>query len=534
MSKGYVSLVLHAHLPFVRHPEHEDFLEERWLFEAISETYLPILAHLLDLLRDGVPFKLTISFSPPLANMLADALLQERYVRYLDKSIELAEKEIDRTTKEGNPAFIELAHFYFDRLTSLRRLYVDRYGCDILRAFKDVAASDNLELMTCAGTHGFMPLMRYHPEAIRAQIMTAVMEHERFFGQAPRGMWLPECGYFPDVDRYLAEAGISYFLTDSHGILNAEPRPVYGVFRPLMTPHGVGVFGRDIESSKQVWSSKEGYPGDADYREFYRDVGFDMPFDYIKDFIHPDGIRLNTGLKYFRITGSDSLSQRAPYNRRQAMEKAAQHAANFMFNRERQIEWLSGTMENKPIIVAPYDAELFGHWWFEGPDWINYLLRKVAYDQGVFAMTTPRHFLQEETWLQVAQPGASSWGDKGYYEVWLNGTNDWIYPHLHKAAERMVELAKHPRRGEPLVDRAVKQAMRELLLLQASDWAFIMTTATAVEYAAKRTEVHTERFNELYRQVMEGTINEAFLRDIESKDNIFPFADPDLYVPIRE
>ena len=386
--------------------------------------------------------------------------------------------------------------------------------------------------MTCAATHGFMPLMRYHPEAIRAQIMTAVSEHERFFGRAPNGMWLPECGYFPGLDRFLAEGGVSFFLTDTHGVQNAEPRPLYGIFAPLMTPRGVAVFGRDQESSKQVWSSKEGYPGDVDYREFYRDLGFDMPFDYIKNYIHPDGIRVNTGLKYYRITGGDSLSHRAPYNRRNAMEKAAAHAANFMFNREKQVDWLAGNMDAKPIIVAPYDAELFGHWWYEGPDWINFLLRKVAYDQGTFAMTTPRHYLETENRLQVAEPAASSWGDKGFYEVWLNGSNDWIYPHLHKCAERMGELAKHPGRAVPLVERAVKQAMRELLLAQSSDWAFIMTTATAVEYAVKRSESHIERFNHLYDQVQNGTIDEVYLADIEGKDTIFPFADPDLYLPI--
>ncbi len=530
MAKGYLSLVLHAHLPFVRHPEHQDHLEERWLFEAITETYMPLLHVYLGLLHDQVPFKITMSISPPLANMLADDLLKERYLRHLDNLIDLAKKEIARTKKEASE-FSDLAEMYLHIFSDTRKTFVDRLDMDILGGFKQVLDSGNLEIITCGATHGFLPLMQHHPEAIRGQILTAADDYERHFGQAPKGIWLPECGYFPGLDYYLAEAGISYFLTDSHGIDYAQPRPLHSVYAPLQCPSGVAAFGRDLESSKQVWSSEEGYPGDFEYREFYRDVGFDLPYDYIKDHIHPDGIRLNTGVKYFRITGNGELGARAVYNRPAALEKAASHASNFMFNRERQIEWLAGQIDKPPIIVAPYDAELFGHWWFEGPEFINYLMRKVGFDQNVFELTTPRHYLENEPILQVATPAGSSWGDKGYYEVWLNGSNDWIYLHLHEAAERMSELVRHPRRGEEQIERAVKQALRELLLAQSSDWAFIMTTATSVGYANQRTDMHMERFNELYSQVIQGTINEEFLADIEAKDNIFPTIDPDVYRP---
>lgn len=532
MSKGYVSLVLHAHLPFVRHPEHLDHLEERWLFEAISETYVPLLHVYQGLVRDGVAFKVAMTLSPSLCNMLADELLQHRYVRYLDNLIELAEKEVARTRTDSLPEFEALATFYRDRFLKIRHTFVDEYQGNILTGFRELLESDHLEIITCGATHGFLPMMQLHPEAIRAQILTAVQDYRRHFNTHPKGIWLPECGYFPGLDRFLAEAGISYFLVDTHGLEFGEPRPRYGVYQPVICPTGVAAFARDMESSKQVWSSEEGYPGDYDYREFYRDVGFDLPFEYVSQHIHPDGIRLNTGVKYYRITGKMDLRHRDPYNRQNALEKAAMHAGNFMYNRERQIEWLSGHMDRKPIIVAPYDAELFGHWWFEGPDWLNYLFRKVAYDQSVFEFTTPRHYLQEFPECQLSIPTGSSWGDKGYYEVWCNGANDWIYPHLHKAAERMVELAHHPRRNEPLIERAVKQAMRELLLAQSSDWAFIITTETAVEYAVRRTDTHIERFTELYRQLVEGVVDEGYLTEIEAKDNIFPDANPDVYLAL--
>ncbi len=530
MSKGYLALVLHAHLPFIRHPENDDHLEERWLFEAITETYIPLLHVYEGLVKDGVPFKITMSVSPPLANMLADELLQQRYLRHLDKLIDLSEKEIDRTRKEAND-FTGLAEMYFHLFKKTRHTFAEIYDCNLLNGFRKFMESDNLEIITCGATHGFLPMMRHHPESICGQIHTAADDYERHFGRRPMGIWLPECGYFKGLDRYVAEAGIRYFLVDTHGVEFAEPRPVNGVYAPIMTPSGTAVFARDHESSKQVWSSEEGYPGDFDYREFYRDVGFDLPFPYIKNYIHPDGIRLNTGIKYFRITGKGDLNTRKPYNYDVARDRAAEHASNFIFNRERQIEWISSGMEGKPIIVAPYDAELFGHWWFEGPDWINYLLRKVAYDQHTFEMSTPRHYLQEKPKLQVCTPADSSWGDKGYYEVWANGANEWIYLHLHQAAERMVELAQHPDRGSETVERAVRQAMRELLLAQSSDWAFIITTQTAVDYAVQRTTVHLERFNTLYSQINQGNIDLGFLSDIESKDNLFRDINPDIYRP---
>src|SRR4030066_382721 len=171
-------------------------------------------------------------------------------------------------------------------------------------------------------------------------------------------------------------------------------------------------------------SEVEGYPGDHNYRDFYRDVGFDLDYESIKPYIHKDGIRINTGIKYFRITGNTDYKE--PYVRQWALDKAAGHAGNFMFNREKQIEYLFDLLKKKPIIISPYDAELYGHWWFEGPEWLNFLIRKIAYDQKTIKLITPMEYLKENPVNQVSTPSMSSWGYKGYSEVWLEGSNDWI------------------------------------------------------------------------------------------------------------
>jgi 1,4-alpha-glucan branching enzyme len=527
MPLGYLALVLHAHLPFVRHPEYDDFLEEDWLYEAITETYIPLLEVFEGLERDGVDWRLTMSVTPTLAAMLADPLLQYRYVRHLDNLIALTCKEIERTRWE--PEFHALARMYNDRLTRAREAFVNHYGNNLVNGFRRFFEAGKLELITCAATHGFLPLMVVNDNARRAQIELGCREFERHFGRRPRGIWLPECGYSPGVDSMLRDAGVQYFFTDTHGVLFAEPRPRYGVYAPVVCPgSGVAALARDTESSKQVWSAIEGYPGDYNYRDFYRDVGFDLDYEYLKPHLHQSGLRTFLGIKYYKITGR--TDHKLPYHPKAALEKAAEHAGNFMFNREKQVEWLSGSMGDRPaLIVAPYDAELFGHWWFEGPDWINFLLRKMCYDQDTVKTVTVPEYLARHPSLQVSQPTLSSWGYKGYCEVWCEGSNDWVYRHLHEGADRMVELARAYGDPNPLQRRALNQAARELLLAQSSDWAFIMKTGTMVEYAHERTRVHVNNFNHLYDCLRNHEIDESWLGEIERRHNLFPDLDYRLY-----
>lgn len=523
--RGYLLLVLHAHLPYVRHPEYKEFLEEDWLYEAITETYIPLIEMMDRFVNEGVDFRLTMSITPPLASMLRDPLLQERYLHHIYKLIELSSREIERTRWE--PVFNRLAHHYHDRFRAAAKIFEKSYDRDLTKAFRKFQDLGYLDVITCGATHGFFPNMDVVHKSVRAQVKVAKEHYEEVFGKPPRGIWLPECGYNPGDDKILKEFGIQYFFVDTHGILHGVPRPKYGVFAPVFCPSGVAAFGRDIESSKQVWSSIEGYPGDYEYREFYRDVGFDLDYDYVRPYLHNDGIRTNTGIKYFRITGPTEDKQ--PYDIDRAREKAAGHAGNFLFNRERQIDYLYTRLGRKPIIVAPYDAELFGHWWHEGPQWIEFLIRKVCYDSDIVQLTTAGEYLKENPRNQVITPSFSSWGYKGYCEVWLDGSNDWIYRHLHEVSERMQDLAHAYPNATGLIERALKQAARELLLAESSDWAFIMKTGTVVEYARKRTKQHILRFHKLYEDIKQNSIDEHWLADVESKDNVFPNIDYRIY-----
>lgn len=523
MARGFLCLVLHAHLPFVRHPEYNDSLEERWLHEAMTETYLPLIDMLLGFERDGVDWRLTMSITPPLAAMLGDELLQARYRRHLEKLLELAEKELVRT--RAMPEFHDTARMYLRKLTRAHQLFVDHYRGDILSAFRAFRDGGKLELITCGATHGFLPVLRHVPAAVRAQIRVGVESYRQTFGAAPAGIWNGECGYFRGVEETLAENGVKYFFTDAHGVLYASIRPRYGVFAPLKTPAGVSVFGRDLESTRSVWSADTGYPGDYRYREFYRDIGFDLDAEYIGPYIHESGIQVATGHKYYRITGKVDLKDKHPYNEREALQAAADHAGHFLYSRQQQTLHLTSLLDRPPLIVAPYDAELFGHWWYEGPEFLNYLIRKIHYDQRDIALTTPSEYLARFPENQEAQPCESSWGNNGFAEVWLDNLNDWLYRHIHKSSERMNQLALRFTEPTELQRRALNQAAREALLAQASDWAFIMKSRTTVDYARKRSKDHLHRFGVLYDMLQSGELREDIISEIEGKDTIFPWMD---------
>ncbi len=514
---GYFSLILHAHLPFVRHPEHETFLEENWLYEAITETYVPLLQVMEGWLKDGLNTRLTLTLSPTLCSMLLDPLLQDRYVRYLDGLIELAEKETHRTRWEQQ--INTLAQFYCERFQSIRASYFawDRNLVEAFRSFQDL---EKLEIITTAATHALLPLLQEHPGSLRAQILVARDHYRQCFGCDPRGIWLPECAYSEGLEAFLKEARIRWFLVDTHGVMQARPRPQYGVFAPILTPPGVAAFGRDVNSAKQVWSRHEGYPGDHRYRDFYRDIGFDLDYDYLREYLPARPQRSFTGIKYFSITGNGS--EKRVYDRNIGLRAADEHAGHFLEARLAQLRSLSAIMDQPPLIVAPYDAELFGHWWYEGPEFLDGLLRKASRHSDEIIMATPNQYLREHATHQVARPSPSSWGEEGYWKVWLNEKNEWIYPHLRMAQERMTGLAQRFPQATGLTERALKQAARELLLAQGSDWPFILRTGTSPEYARHRIKEHLGCFLALHEQILRQEVDEGGLRRIEELDNLFP------------
>jgi 1,4-alpha-glucan branching enzyme len=518
MFAGSFCLLLHAHLPFVRHLEHENFLEEDWLFEAITETYIPLLRMMRRLVEEDVDFKLTMSITPTLCAMLRDELLQERYLRHLERLLGLAKQEIARNRNDAQLA--ELSRFYTQFFAAAREFFEKTLQRDVVRGFAQLQDTGCLEIIASAATHGFLPLLKDFPEAQRAQIRIGCDSYRETFGREPRGFWLPECGYSDGLDVLLQEANLRWFVLDTHGLMLAQPRPRFAIYAPCYTPAGPAVFARDGESNREVWSAESGYPGDPVYRDFYRDVGFDRSEEELLSFVHPTGVRKFTGIKYHRVSGR--TAEKELYHPALAAAAADKHADDFFLKRQARLRELGG-MKFDPVIVSPFDAELFGHWWFEGPRFLESFLRRAASEREEFQLTTPTEFLAAHPSQQIVRPNPSSWGENGFNSVWLDEQTAWIYPHLHIATQRMTEIAhRHEEANDPTIERALQQAARELLLAQSSDWAFLIKTQSAPEYATHRTKDHLLRFNHLYDQLAREQIDLEFLGECEERANLFP------------
>lgn len=534
--KGSLLFLLHAHLPYVRHPEHEHALEESWLYEALWETYLPLLGMLERLGEEGICPCITLTLSPPLIEMLGDELLKKRFLGFVEDLASLADAEKRRTR---STPFEPLPFLYSAKLRTTRQKYLERYGGDLGAAFRKLQDEGLIEIAATAATHAFLPAFEHYPEAVRRQIALGIQSYQRAFGRRPRGFWLPECGYFQGLDSVLGEAGIGYFFLEAHGLVHGRPCPAFSIYQPIQTPAGVAAFGRDVRASQQVWCASRGYPGDPFYRDFYRDIGFDLPSDDLAAFPRA-GLRSFTGIKYHRVTGPGA--EKLPYDRPAAIGRATLHAEHFVQEREAELRRLA-PFGREPVFFTPFDAELFGHWWFEGVEWLEAVLRRCAEQTSSIRIETPaRHFertgaLMSAGPLQPVRPAPSSWGKGGYSAVWIGEQSHLLYRRLHGMEEKMERLLRSARSArttgrkpqsaaparQALLGRAVVQALRETLLAQASDWAFLIEHDRASAYAAHRVAAHRERFDLLYAMVSDNAIEERRLEQIEAADPIFPW-----------
>lgn len=524
MRKVELCLVLHAHLPYIRHPEVEEHGFEWWFYEACWEVYAPLLAMFGRLEQDTIPFRMTVSISAPLLAMFNDRFLNERLEKHLKRLAVLTKKERERT--KGTRFEPAATHFYYHIQQALD--VYSRFEGNYAKGFRHWQDAGRIEITTSPATHGFLPHLQDVPRSAAAQIRIGAESHRRFFGQTPPGMWLSECAYMPahdglpGIDEILAEEGIRYFFLDSHGINGSTPRPPHGVHAPVRTPAGVYAFGRDPDTSKQVWSATEGYPGDAWYAEHHKDLGYFLSDDQIRP-LHPERTgRIPIGLKYFRVT-SKSSSYKQPYIPHMALRRTAFHASHFVRKRELQSLGLLSAMRGEtPVIIAPYDAELFGHWWHEGPKFLEYVFRKAHERRLPFRFAAPSDRLKERV-HHVATPAASSWGDGGYYKVWLNGTNDDFVGELTQAAMAMVRATRQYGKTET-ERRVLAQMGRELVLAQSSDWPFIATTSEGIRpYARDKVAEFLKRFWGLHQALEKGNVSLRALERIEDIDNIFPW-----------
>ncbi len=544
--------MLHSHLPYYRKAGMWPFGEEN-LYECMLETYLPLLNALTELANEGIKANITVGITPVLAEQLADKHLNDGFDTYVNSLIRKAEADCHRfehaiTTKThahaAHRAFV--AGFYKEHLNKLKTDFNDTYQRNVLGAFRKLQDEGCIEITTSAATHGFLPLLG-NDEAISGQIKAGVATYERWFGRAPRGIWLPECAYRSvdatdpvtgkttkrlPIEAFLYENNLNYFFTEFsaiEGSKSSETRRdrAHGhnsVYRGLdnvpthalpdsglttndayyLEDYPVAVLGRDEKASFQVWSSANGYPGDGVYREFH-----------MKDDV--------SGLQYWQITSKEAdFGEKMLYDPVKALKQAEEHAEHYA----NTIETMLKDPERNLLMVS-FDTELFGHWWFEGVHWLKHVLRHLH--QKNQRIQTASDYLESNKPEHAINLPDSTWGAGGHYWVWNNDETNWMWPKIHEAENTMKTLVEqYENSTNTLAVRGLNQAFRELLLLESSDWPFLVTTGQATDYAVERFETHLERFHTIADALKSGTPAvslEAQLDDIEAIDNAFAHLD---------
>ncbi len=516
-------LVLHSHLPYVRGAGRWPHGEE-WVHEAILGTYLPLLVALHDLREDGVPYRITIGLTPTLLEQLAHPEIKSRFLAYVDDQIARADQ--DRGTAPTLRRR-ELAEFYRRSYRALREVFLLRFGSDVAAAFADLAATGNIEILTSAATHGYLPLL--DAASIRAQLAVGRNATRRLTGVEPTGIWLPECAYRPGLETILEAHGLDHFFTDAPLLADGNVRsadaaraprswsssswsgaalaspggpPWADVFRPyLVGESGVAAFARHPEISGRVWSAQIGYPGDPAYREFHR-----------KDD--------SSGLRYWSVTDTRTdLGAKDEYDVPSAADRVRAHAAHFASLVRDELVSARGRSGTDAVVTTTFDSELFGHWWFEGIDWLSLVLRELAdltaTAAGRLAAFPPR--------ARIALR-EGSWGKGSDHSTWLNGDTEWMWQALARMSDELAATRADPPAGG-LRARASAQARRELLLAQSSDWPFLVTTGQAPEYATGRFRVHETRFVRCLAIARGGSADdEVELLALERADDVFPDA----------
>ena len=510
---GNLAFILHAHLPYVRKNE-KNSLEEDWFFQAVLECYIPLIRVLEESIKlEPDNTKLTISLSPTLISLFQSSELKGKFPEWINTRIKLL-NELPEEQKKA-------AQFLLKNLTD-QLIYWEKYSGEILNRFQYLLDCGCLDIITCAATHGYLPILRENPETVVGQIKTAVRHHQNTFNVKPLGIWLPECAYYENLDKILSQCGIRYAVLDGHGILNSKPRPRYGVYAPICSKNGVAFFGRDSQSTLPVWSAKDGFPGDPLYREYHKDLGWELPLTKLKD----NGIKSirPLGLKFHRITNNSTpLGEKDFYKENLAEKKAEEHAAIYLSRRSEQLKRLRLDCQFNPILIAPFDAELFGHWWYEGPIFLKNIFKNSK--NHLIKLTHLREILSLSPQIQVCEPSPSSWGQGGFHNYWINDTNAWVVPEITKAGSTFVEVNSRNIEDE-LSNRILMQAARELLLSESSDWSFILRAGTTTELAKERIERHLSRFWKLIKSLnKDESIDLSYLENIEKEDKIFPNID---------
>jgi 1,4-alpha-glucan branching enzyme len=506
---GVFALVLHTHLPYVRRngvwPSGEDFFHQ-----AATESYLPVLETLERFANDGArePM-LTVGVTPLIGHQMQDPYMARELQLYLGSWDLRALWQVANYDGVYRDEFKQIAGFYARHARrQLERL--DRLPDGMARGFGALEDAGAIEIIGGPASHPVLPEIA-EPSVLRAQVRRGVAEHERLFGRPPRGIWLPECAYRPDaeIERTLAESGITHFVVDGPTMIRSDGPDA--TFAPrLVNDSGVAAFGRNLDVTYRVWSPTGGYPTNKWYREYF---AYDMV----------------AGFKNWRVTSIRTpIAGKKPYEPDRAIERAHRDAEDFVGLLDGWLEEYETRTGDEGVVVACYDTELFGHWWFEGPAWLERVYRLLDGHPRIRAMSLERA-------LQAVPPRRSvrlvegSWGFRKDLRSWIAPETQEMWRVLAETESETVRIvrkfAARSEEDEPGRGAALAQLTRELFLLQSSDWPFMVLRGRNDGYARERFHGHRGRWLRLSEALLRRTPDDALGRladELFQVDNPFP------------
>lgn len=496
MIKKTLLFIFHAHVPYLRHSNEAYPLESSKFFEMLSYGLLPFLRMCGRLQHDRIPFKCALVISPLLCEMLKSPFCQERYTTYLNAHIDFAQQELNRSEDTAQKALIQL---HLDALLRNRDDFIVRDNKNILKKIKELAAQGCIELLATSATPCFFPFYQDMPDALAAQIELGLSSFRSDFSSIPAGFWLPAMGYNTGLDQLIKQYGIDYTVLESQSFLFADRPPVHGVFSSASSECGLSILGKDRTACAEITHPETGAFVNPCYLNIDKDIGFDLDGAELSCLFDVKKGRRTTGFCYYRRDGGR-------YDCDAAARQAEQDAERFLLNRNAVLSEAADLLEADPLCsVVTLPLHFLGKTWFEGMHWLESVWRKLA-DIRDMDCELPADYLKKVRRVQSIHPFYASNLPSGYADELINSSNDWLFPRIQKATERMIDLAKRFPDDQGLKERTLNMAAKEVLLAQSIDWPLMTNSHISAEYAIGRCQDHIDTFTGVYESLGSGSI----------------------------